>query len=141
MTGNVGIPSLFLHLSHAYGDKAVARASPLLDVFAWSPYSLLSRSDAADSLHVETSFNEVDVGIFRLEHRLRAGRGLFLTRCMALLELTDLPGEDGFRFVPHLHPEPDMVAPDQVFRSPCEILRNGNPRPLPWCQTSRPWKL
>jgi hypothetical protein len=108
------------------GEEAlVADGSPLLDIAAWSPYSPLSYPDHARCLNIETSLRKVADGIFRLEHRLQARRRMFLGKCLASIALTSPPCEDGFRFVPHLHPEPDMIAPDQIFRSPCVILEGG----------------
>jgi hypothetical protein len=122
--GVSGIP----HLSILSVDKgaAIAAGSPLLNITAWSPYPPFRIPEPAAVLDIETSYREIADGLFRMEHRLRARRRIFLGKCLASLRFGGPLREDGFRFVPHLHPEPDMTAPDQVFRSPCVILEGSS---------------
>ncbi|MEW6555120.1 MAG: hypothetical protein AB1384_12645 [Actinomycetota bacterium] len=124
-----GIPSLAIYLEETGGEKLIAEGSPLLDVFTRGPYTLARRPHPEASLDIENSLLGVGEGVFRMEHRLRAKRRTYLVSCMASLDLTSPPGEDAFRFVPHLHPKDKMVAPDQIFRSPCAILE-GEPATL-----------
>jgi len=118
----LGAPSLSIYLEKTDEDRAVVDGAPLLDMITWSPCSPSRYADPTRYLDIETSAQTLDEGVFRLEHRLRARRSMFLVKCMAALKLLDPIRKNGFRFVPHLHPERDMVAPDQIFRSPCCIL-------------------
>ncbi|MBN2028104.1 MAG: hypothetical protein JW854_15250 [Actinobacteria bacterium] len=122
LEGARGIP--ILSISDGYGDEeySIAAGSPLLEIAAWSPCPPFRVSNPADCLDIESSLHKIDDGVFRLQHLLRARRHTFLGRCTASLSLAGPLPAGGYRFIPHLHPEPDMVAPDQVFRSPCVIL-------------------
>ncbi len=126
LSAPAGIPTLTIYRRQGDGDEAVAAGSPLLEVLTRNPYTLTLQSDTTASLDIENSFQEIDEGVFRIEHRLRARRRTSLVRCLASLRLAGSLAEDGFRFVPHLHPEPWMIAPDQIFRSPCTILEGGS---------------
>ncbi len=121
-----GIPSLTVYRQHGDGEELVAAGSPLLDVLTRNPYAQTLQSDPTASLDIENSLQKIDEGVFRIEHRLRARRRVSLVRCLASLSLGGPLDEDGFRFVPHLHPKPGMIAPDQIFRSPCTILESGS---------------
>ena len=120
-----GIPSLTVYRQHGDGEELVAAGSPLLDVLTRNPYAQTLQSDPMASLDIENSLQKIDEGVFRIEHRLRARHRVSLVRCLASLRLAGPLDEDGFRFVPHLHPKPGMIAPDQIFRSPCTILEGG----------------
>jgi hypothetical protein len=126
LSAPAGMPSLTIYRDRTDGKTVIAEGSPLLDLLTRDPYSHICRSDPARSLDMENSVREIAEGVFRLEHRLRARRKVSLGKCLASLVLGDPPCEEGFRFVPHLHPKPDMIAPDQIFRSPCAILEGGS---------------
>lgn len=122
LSATSGIPSLHIY-RELEGDEDIAAAgSPLLDVRVWSPLCPWTFRDGTEYFGIETSVRHIGESVFRIEHLLRAKRSIYLSQCLASLGLTALPGKNGFRFVPHLHPGPDMLAPDQVFRSPCVIL-------------------
>jgi hypothetical protein len=122
LSAPAGIPSLAIYLRETGGETLFAEGSPLLDVFTRDPYTLAPRSHPGASLDIENSLQRAGEGVFRMEHRLRARRRLCLVSCLVALNLTSTAEEGAFRFVPHLHPREGMVAPDQVFRSPCAVL-------------------
>jgi len=122
LEGTRGIPILSITSRHAGEESAIATGSPLLDVTTWSPYPPFRVSDPTGHFDIESSLRRIDDGVFQIQHLLRARRYTFLGRCTASLRLAGPLPEGGYRFIPHLHPEENMIAPDQVFRSPCVIL-------------------
>ena len=106
-----------LYLEDWDGDMEIARA-PAPSIEAWTPTSRLAGKPASDLLEHGTTADDLGGGCFRVEHALRAKRSLRLRSCTISFRIAGGAKEGGYRFVPHLHPEPRMVAPDQVFRSP-----------------------
>ena len=126
LSGAQGLPSLAIMRRDADGESRVAAGDPLLEIVRRGPLSLKPATDPLRSLEIATCVAQLDEGCFRVEHRLRARSRTFVEKCMATLRLSAPPPPDGFRFIPHLHPKPGMVAPDQVFRSPCLILEGDS---------------
>ncbi len=110
-----------IYLEDWEGEVRVAEARGPA-VSAWSAVSRLTGASVSDLLECETDVEELEKGCFRVEHTLRAHRSLRLSSCTVSYRLAGGAREGGCRFLPHLHPEPGMVAPDQVFRSPCAIV-------------------
>ncbi len=115
-----GIFFLGLWLLQEEQALKVAGGEPLLLVDTIPPHYARK-----GPLEVNTAFNSEGKGFFRIEHRLRAKYPLLLRRCLASIEMRDGPKPGGYRFLPHLHPEPGMVAADHCFRSPCMVVE-GN---------------
>lgn len=113
--------SMALYLDDWDGEIKVAEA-PAADVEAWRLTSWVRSVPARALLDCETAAEDLGGGCFRITHTLRAKRALRLFRYAVSFRVLGGVKEDGFRFVPHLHPRPGMVAPDQIFRSPCVIL-------------------
>ncbi|NPV58655.1 MAG: hypothetical protein HPY75_03190 [Actinobacteria bacterium] len=113
--------SMALYLEDWDGEIKVAEA-PAATVEAWSLTSYMKGVSAQALIDCETTTEDLGGGCFRIQHTLRAKRGLRLSRYAVSFHVAGGAEEGRFRFVPHLHPKPGMVAPDQVFRSPCIIL-------------------
>ncbi len=110
-----------LYLEDWGGDIKVAEAQAP-SIAAWSAAAFPGRAPAAALLEYETTAEDLGQGCFLVEHLLRAKRSLRLCSCMFCYRLAGGSKKGGFRFLPHLHPRPGMVAADQVFRSPCAIM-------------------
>lgn len=113
--------SMALYLEDWDGEITVAEA-PAATVEVWSLTSYLKGVSARALMDCETTTEDLGGGCFLIQHTLRAKRGLRLSRYAVSFHVAGGAEEGRFRFVPHLHPEPGMIAPDQVFRSPCIIL-------------------
>jgi hypothetical protein len=122
LSGVQEIPTLAVKRLDATGESLVALGDPLLEIISRGPLPIGAPHDPLNDLELSTSVEQVDDGCSRVEHRLRASSRTFLGKCVASLRFLESVPSDGFRFIPHLHPKPGMIAPDQVFRSPCIIL-------------------
>ncbi len=116
-----GLPSLVVSVWDKEG-----RPRPLLEGFPL--LTVRTKGGGEGPLEIETECRRTAYRCFRLEHRLRAAGPLLLSSCKVGLRLLHSRGGSGdrsYRFVPHLHPLPGMVAADHCFRSPCIILEGG----------------
>ncbi len=116
------MPTLAVMREDIHGESPVALGDPLLEIISRGPLPFGPPRDPLSNLELATSVEHVDEGCFRVEHRLRARSRTFLGKCMASLRFLENLPQSGFRFTPHLHPKPGMVAADQVFRTPCLII-------------------